>query len=411
MGASTITTRNMPQADQNTSFRRRLNPMFTKIYGCCATGASRFGLPRRHPRRLPVRRRLEGTGESHLAGGEHAARHDGTSLVPEMAAHAGMAFRDWCAGWWRTRLADGSGERSRRWMPRRCARPRARAASCCRVSCAGRSASSPRIDWQTAAPRRHQGRSPRSSWRTAIAGVVVGGHAMTVVSAVTLRPASASRRQDHRPERDVGDRRPRAARHRPYPSLVTLRCRRRAQRASRRCPGSSRRRPKSSIPTRSRSRSSSGRPSRSGSTTARFRSSTRPARSITDRLDERYARLPLHGRRAAPPSAPADFADLIAAVPDRRARRAPASSSPSAAGTCDLDNGVELKLPEEAGGGARQLVELDDDHAAARRDIVGDRPAPARPRRRPPDARRRWPREELRSRSARSSQDDGRANT
>ena len=45
------------------------------------------------PRRLPLRRYARGTTAS-LPGGQHPARHDRTSLVPEMAQHAGISFEE-----------------------------------------------------------------------------------------------------------------------------------------------------------------------------------------------------------------------------------------------------------------------------------------------------------------------------
>ncbi len=123
--------------------------------------------------------RLEGMDGARLPRGQHAARHDGdVAGSGNGGLCAAWISGSWCGGWWRTRRAVARDRRSA--VARRplaagggCAR-----ASCCRASCAGRRASLQRRDWRL--PRRFGLKALASLFAvaTAIAGMVVGGHAL-----------------------------------------------------------------------------------------------------------------------------------------------------------------------------------------------------------------------------------------
>ena len=81
--------------------------------------------------------RPSGTGESVCLEVNTQPGMTATSLVPEMAAYAGMDFGSWCGGWWRTRRADGRGRDG----GDEAAAGRAAAGSSCRGCSAGRRAS------------------------------------------------------------------------------------------------------------------------------------------------------------------------------------------------------------------------------------------------------------------------------
>ena len=92
---STTTRPNTRPAAPSICCRRRLPPaVYEEVPAPVAGRASRARLPRRQPRRLPLRRQPRGHQGAGLPGGEYPAGHDRNSLVPELAAHAGIGFED-----------------------------------------------------------------------------------------------------------------------------------------------------------------------------------------------------------------------------------------------------------------------------------------------------------------------------
>ncbi len=90
---STTTRPNTRPAARNICCRRRFR---RDVYAECQRsrcGASRARLPRHHPRRLPLRRRARLHGLFCLEVNTQPGMTE-TSLVPELAAHAGIAFEE-----------------------------------------------------------------------------------------------------------------------------------------------------------------------------------------------------------------------------------------------------------------------------------------------------------------------------
>ena len=179
-------------------------------------------------------------------------------------------------------------------------------------------------------------------------GIIVGGQ----VGRLDRRHARRRRlrhreRRDHRPERDLRARRPGEARDRRL--ARHLRRRRRRRSGSRAALGRAGDGAEVLSEHARRCRSRSASPSRSGSATARSSSSTRRAREIAEARGIALRDPAVHGRRRARTSWPRD-------VPRATSRREPdvlepdarrPCSSPTAAGTCCLEDGVTIKLPEK----------------------------------------------------------------
>ena len=275
----------------------------------------------------------------------------------------------WCAGWWRTRRADGRGEA---WRGEARAPCGAAAGSSCRASCAGRRACLSRARLARAAPCRPQ----------AGRGVLFAAH----------------RRRRHGHRRPHA--RPSSRRSPPGPASPSTRSRSPARARPPRSTSSSSSR-SATIPRSSPSTSTGAReriealpwvseatlrklypdtleievterkPFALWQRDGRLRLIEKGGRVITDQVDARYAALPLVvGEGADAPRRRVRRADRRASRRSSRGSR-PACSSPSGAGTSCSTTASRSCCPRTIRRTALiQAVALDDGHGVFSRDIA-----------------------------------------
>ena len=215
----------------------------------------------------------------------------------------------------------------------------------------------------------------------AITGTLAGGHALTVVSAVTRVVGPRHRRgQDHRPERDLRGRRARSAgRSATYPSLLTFDVDAARARIEQ-LPWVKQATLEEALPQYARSlhrrayalRHLAAR--RQGFVDRRMPARSSPMPSAIAMRNCPSWSAPVRRQRAK------EFADLIAAAPDLTGKVRAGVLISGRRWNVVLDNGIELLLPAENPAAALATVaKLDAEKSLLSRADRGGRSAPARP--------------------------------